>query len=375
MICKRRKCLFDQHYFLYLTESSIQIGKDQSNIKYDITIGLSTILEWKLDQHKQFKGFTIDIAKKEKYFLVSHLDCLFLKEQLDGKVVYKNINTFYKPQTIIGEGNFGKVLLIKNIQDGKMYATKTLRNDLMTSLDDIQDEIVALQSLKHRNVVQLKSIFQHKKYWLLIMEYCEGGQLKEYLENNSLDSSEIIAVMCQLLSGLAYIHSQGFVHRDIKPENILLRKKDSLLDIVISDFGFAVKIDDVSTNRPRCGTPGYIAPEIITFDQKNNYNELCDMFSCGVVLFKLITGKNLLQENSNQIIDQQLIGDLSEVIKQEIQGEFAKILLQMLEQDPSKRITAEQALKHFEDFDDMKLYQETPIQQLKHLAIHFLFVN
>ncbi|CAD8127223.1 unnamed protein product [Paramecium sonneborni] len=375
MICKIKKCLFDLHYFLYLTESQIQIGKDQNNIKYNITIGLSTILEWKFDQHNEFKGFTVEIAKKEKCFLISHLDCLLLKGKLDGKVIYKNINTFYKPQTIIGEGNFGKVLLIKNIEDGLMYATKTLRNDLMTSVDDIQDEIVALQALKHRNIVQLKSIFQHKKFWLLIMEYCEGGQLKEYLENQLLDNSQIIAVMCQLLSGLTYIHSQGFVHRDIKPENILLRKKNCLLDIVISDFGFAVKIDDVSINRPKCGTPGYIAPEIITFNDKNNYNELCDMFSCGVVLFKLITGKNLIQENSNQSIDQQFIGDLCEIVKSQIQGDFVNILLQMLESDPNKRINAQQALKHFQDFDDIKLYQETSIQQLKHLTTHFLLLN
>jgi calcium-dependent protein kinase len=75
------------------------------------------------------------------------------------------------------------------------------------------------------------------------------------------------------------------VHRDIKPENILFRKKETISDLVISDFGFAVKINDIITNRPRCGTPGYIAPEIISFDQTNNYNELCDVFSCGVVLY------------------------------------------------------------------------------------------
>merc|ERR1719320_1476112 len=171
------------------------------------------------------------------------------------------------------------------------------RDDMkIKDLRQVQTEIKSMVRINSPYVVKLYGFHAHCKYFdrngkfcdtiMLILEYCPGGELFDIVfYTNQLDNVTARTYFVQLLNGLKSCHDAGIVHRDIKPSNLLLDKDYQLK---ITDFGQShiskEKQKDLST---RCGTPGFQAPEI---RRAENYTKSCDIFSCGVVLFILLTG-------------------------------------------------------------------------------------
>lgn len=149
-----------------------------------------------------------------------------------------------------------------------------------------------MKRLDHQNVLKIYEVFETKHSIYLVIELLEGGELiKRIKEKSKLTHREIAKLMKSLLSALDHIHSKGIMHRDLKPENILLRKKHDLFNIVIADFGLAteIKIPPSQILFKRCGTPGFVAPEILSYkeNQETFYDEKCDIFSAGVIFYIL----------------------------------------------------------------------------------------
>ena len=156
----------------------------------------------------------------------------------------------------------------------------------------------------------------------MIFELFEGGTLRDYLEDRGPLSERQASILTKsILEGLKYLHIRNIMHRDIKPENILFRSS-KIFDkdqIVLADFGLATPNDIPKYVHGRCGTPGFIAPEVYRFRQPtDNYDIKCDLFSLGVTLFNVLTGslpypgeKHLQTENKKGIFDFNKMGNLS----------------------------------------------------------------
>ena len=183
------------------------------------------------------------------------------------------INNYIIKQTL-GKGTFGKVKLAIYIPTQEKVAIKILEKSKMTEKDDfvrVAREIEITQPLSHINVIQINDIFEDKDCFYIVMEYCEEGELFNYIvKNRRLSDDETSYFFYQIINGLEYIHSLGVVHRDLKPENLLLGK-DNVIKII--DFWLSNYFNKKLLSTP-CGSPCYASPEINTMDLELMYGAL-----------------------------------------------------------------------------------------------------
>jgi len=149
------------------------------------------------------------------------------------------------------------------------------------------NEIDIMRALDHENVIKLYEVFETEKSIYLVLELIQGKSLQEILKKGMFKDNEarITNVISSIIEALAYLASKGVMHRDLKPDNILLDKGDK---VKIVDFGLATFIDLPEYIFKKCGTPGYIAPEVFKYDQKlvtTAYDHHCDVFSSGCILY------------------------------------------------------------------------------------------
>ncbi len=172
---------------------------------------------------------------------------------------------YYKFVRLIGKGAFGKVTLAIHKLTGKYVAIKTIDKEHLKdefSKRKVLREIYILKKIRHVNVIRLLEVFESPKQVLMVMEYAGGGDLLHYVRKKKcLSETEARPIFRQIVYGLAHIHSRNVLHRDIKLDNILL---DGEGGIKICDFGVSKIIDKRKLINDQCGTPAYIAPEIIT---------------------------------------------------------------------------------------------------------------
>ena len=142
-----------------------------------------------------------------------------------------------------------------------------------------------MRMLQHPNIIDLKEVYETENSYYMIMEMLEGGSLHDRLAKEKIDKDAIFNIMKGILQGLCQMHKKGIMHRDIKPENILFRKGGNLEeDVCIADLGLATMVDEEMYLYYRCGTPGFVAPEIINLkDEKAHYTQKCDIFSLGII--------------------------------------------------------------------------------------------
>eukprot|EP00347_Sterkiella_histriomuscorum_P018781 403344202 len=197
--------------------------------------------------------------------------------------------------------------------------------------------------LDHPNIVRLYEIYQDAKNIYLITEYLEGGELFDLILKTKHFNENIAAkIMKQLLSAVSYCHNKQIVHRDLKPENLLLCQKDSF-EIKVIDFGLSRQFSPEKNMYSKMGTPFYIAPEVL----KKKYNEKCDIWSCGVILYILLSGNPPFNgKNDQAIFDSIALGYVSfQGVEWKNISNQAKIFIKkMLQVNPDDRISAQQAL-------------------------------
>jgi serine/threonine protein kinase len=193
----------------------------------------------------------------------------------------------YERHAILGEGTFGRVVLY-NI-NGVPVAVKALKKRPMIDLKQlkhVQDEINILKMAEYPFIVRYYSGFQDKNSVYLLLEYIQGGEMFSYLrDEGKFNINRTRLYSGEILLALRFLHMQRIVYRDLKPENLLVRGDGH---VIITDFGFAKKL---STESPRtfttCGTPDYLAPEII---RASGHREYVDLWALGVLIFEMATG-------------------------------------------------------------------------------------
>ncbi len=142
-----------------------------------------------------------------------------------------------------------------------------------------------MRKLNHESVIRLYNIYESEHHIYLVLELLNGGELFDRIrEKGQYNENDASILMKKLLSALSYMHAKGIMHRDIKPENLILKDSENDWDVKIADFGLSQFLSSNDYLFTRCGTPGYVAPEILA-DEK--YDEKVDVFSAGVILYIL----------------------------------------------------------------------------------------
>jgi len=142
-----------------------------------------------------------------------------------------------------------------------------------------------MRKLEHESVIRLFNIYESDNHIYLVLELLNGGELFDRIrEKGQYNENDASILMKKLLSALVFMHSKGIMHRDIKPENLILKDSENDWDVKIADFGLSQFLQANEYLFTRCGTPGYVAPEILA-DEK--YDEKVDVFSAGVILYIL----------------------------------------------------------------------------------------
>jgi len=214
----------------------------------------------------------------------------------------------------------------------------------------------------HPHVVSFHGIFASKsdsrKHWMLLLGYCAGGDLYDHLTKCGVLESVLTKQLAKsMLSACAHIHSRGYMHLDVKPENVLI---DTTGSFVLADCGEAVKIPVGRLCRV-CGTPGYIAPEVLS---QSPYNELADLFSLGAMMHLCICGRQLFPGwSSSDVLKSNAEGkvDLNEYAAEYLSSAGLEFLWKLLAKEPSKRSSAQDALGHrwFDEANQEKAVQAT----------------
>ena len=203
-----------------------------------------------------------------------------------------DINNYYEFIKELGKGSYGQVLRCQNKETGNVYACKKMSKKKIKNKKQFQTELNLLRTTDHPNIIKLYDIYEDNKYIYLIMEECNGGEFFDSLakrakEKNMYTEKECARIFKQILEAVNYLHAHGVCHRDLKPENILFSNvaDDSCLKLI--DFGLSKVLDGESNMKKTVGTTFYMAPEVI----QGNYNEKCDIWSCGIILYIMLCGK------------------------------------------------------------------------------------
>uniref|UniRef100_A0A673LHJ8 Maternal embryonic leucine zipper kinase n=1 Tax=Sinocyclocheilus rhinocerous TaxID=307959 RepID=A0A673LHJ8_9TELE len=250
----------------------------------------------------------------------------------------------YEVYETIGSGGFAKVKLGRHILTGEKVAIKIMeKKDLGDDLPRVKIEIEAMKNLSHQHVCRLYHVIETSSKIYMVLEYCPGGELFDYIiAKDRLSEEETRVFFHQIISAMAYVHSQGYAHRDLKPENLLIDEDHNLKLI---DFGLCAKPKgglgfELLTC---CGSPAYAAPELI--QGKAYIGSEADVWSMGVLLYALLCGFLPFDDDNCMVLYRKIT-----------RGKYsnphwlspASILLlnQMMQVDPKRRLTVKQLLDH-----------------------------
>ncbi|KAI8999376.1 kinase-like domain-containing protein, partial [Gaertneriomyces semiglobifer] len=236
----------------------------------------------------------------------------------------------------VGKGGFATVFLVRlRHSTGRYYALKAIKKQDIVKLrqeKQIMNEKIILRSINHPFVVELYHTFQNPTYLFMTMEFVAGGDLFSYLRKvQRFEEEDAKFYVTEVLIALEYLHSHNIVYRDLKPENILL---DTTGHTKLADFGFAKVISN--TTNSFCGTPDYIAAEIVA---NKPYAKGVDWWSLGVLIFELISGKTPFgDDNSEKVYDNIQAGRIK--WHPLVRGTARDICKRLLEPDQARRLGA-----------------------------------
>ena len=295
----------------------------------------------------------------------------------------------YKVIEYLGEGSFGKVFKAREISTGKIIAVKKMSiNHSEKKHSNIIKEINLLKNLDHPNIVKYYDYFEEEDFIYLMMEYLEGGTLRQYMNNKSdITEDEARIIIRQLLTALSYLHyTCDICHRDVKPENIMFTNKNDINELKLLDFGLSSDSFESKNYLENCGTLIYMAPE-----QINNliYSKAVDVWSVGIILYMLLNkGKNpfyIKGETQEKIIKNIKNNNITYSNDCLISNMGKHLINKLLKKNPSYRYTIRPALEHpwvtLNKFDKIpmtiydKAFMDENSEKLKTLLLTSIFFS
>ena len=306
----------------------------------------------------------------------------------------------YKKIKFLGEGSFGAVYQVRNKYSGAICAMKIIKKSSACSREEeeeIRNEINILRTMDHPNILKIFEFYSNPKEYSIITELCSMGELFDQIINKGpFDEKYSAYVLYQVFSAVNYCHKMHILHRDLKPENILIIDKndDGYPTVKVCDFGTSKIFETGKVERAFVGSSFYMAPEVL--NQK--YNEKCDIWSCGVIMYILLSQRPPFGgQNDDEIFKNIKKGvyDLKSPPFDKLSANAKDLIKKTLTMDYNKRISAEEALKHpwFQEnkskdlfnkvkhsltirdlIDNLKSYRRTSVIQetaLAYLVHHF----
>lgn len=321
---------------------------------------------------------SIDISLIESFYAVSYYKILeYLIGFYNKKGRYPDTDiSFYKIGRQIGQGAFGKVNLGVHILSGRPVAIKSFKlndKEISSVKRRLHLETQLMKTLNHQNVLKMYESFETNKYLMIVSEFIPGGDLLNFVRKRTkLNEPTAKYLFKQLLEGLKYIHSQGIIHRDVKLDNILL---DANSIIKLCDFGVSKLIKQGDTMTEQCGTPAYIAPEIISGEGYTGFS--ADLWSSGVVLYSLLSGSLPFKANNMSDLQKMIMSSNYQELN-EVSKEANNLISQLLEVDVKKRLSAEKALTHpfFRDVrKSLNIFSNMEIVPMRRFLLDYRLVN
>lgn len=244
---------------------------------------------------------------------------------------------------VIGKGSFGKVMQVRKKDDGEIYAMKVLRKDAIIARKQVthtRAEKSILQKIRHPFIVNLNYAFQTEDKLYMVLDYVNGGELFFHLKKEGKFSEDRVRLYsAEIASALIHLHSVNIVYRDLKPENILL---DSEGHICITDFGLSKEIEQEEGTHTFCGTPEYLAPEVL---QGQGHGCPVDWWSLGTLIYEMLTGlPPFYSQNINIMYQKILHGELT--FPDFMSDEAKSLLEQLLTREPDQRLGGEAVKEH-----------------------------
>ncbi|CAD8111067.1 unnamed protein product [Paramecium sonneborni] len=357
----KKKFLGTSTRFLYIFMDKVVVNKESNRKRTDRVFNVENTnrIVWKYttEQPIKLKGLTFDNGNVQQDYYGEDDVLRELKKHISKLFFQAKVQEEYLALQVIGQGNYALVLELQHLHSNQKFASKCIdKKKLQTieqGMESVLNEISIMRILSpHEQLINLIEVYEGDNNIYLIMDLAQGGSLYKEMKNKLTlySRKEVQKIMYQILSGLKYIHSKGIMHRDLKPENILFKDKGNIGSLTIADFGLSVKVDSYPYLYPKCGTPGFVAPEIVNMiDKTQSYSTACDIFSAGVIFHILLLGEGLFVGNGHQEIlrmNKQFQVDFGRNKYQQLDSDARDLLFKMIAQDPENRYTAAQSIIH-----------------------------
>ncbi|XP_037940801.1 mitogen-activated protein kinase kinase kinase kinase 5 isoform X6 [Teleopsis dalmanni] len=269
--------------------------------------------------------------------------------RLSSDISRRNPQDEYELLQKIGSGTYGDVYKAKRIQSNELAAIKLIKLEPTDDIQIIEQEIIMMRDCRHPNIIAYYGSYLRRDQLWICMEYCGGGSLQDIYQVTGPLTEQQIAYMCrETLKGLEYLHSRGKMHRDIKGANILLTENG---DVKLADFGVSAQITaTINKRKSFIGTPYWMAPEVAAVERKGGYNQLCDIWACGITAIELAE----LQPPMFDLHPMRALFLMSKSgfkpptlsNKEKWSPTFHNFIKTALTKNPKKRPTAERLLQH-----------------------------
>lgn len=291
------------------------------------------------------------------FFKKNTTNDVFDTQSIDDKK-FQDIRLYYDIKNMLSNcGTFGTVHLAICKRTKIQYAIKIIdkkKNNNILTYTDLKNELDLMKILDHKNIIKCIEVYENRHKNYIIMERCTGGDLFDFVINNNDRDKYIKCIVKQIVEGLEYLHNLGIAHCDIKLSNILMLSKKNM-DIKIIDFGYSQNISNQELLHIMVGTPNFMAPEILF----GAYNQQCDIWSLGCVIFILFFGFNPFNPyccyTNSQIYSNILKGFNNEVNtgygaffpkSKKIDENARNFISNCFIMDYNQRMTAKEALRH-----------------------------
>ncbi|KAI0058110.1 kinase-like protein [Artomyces pyxidatus] len=306
-------------------------------------------------------------------------DFRFIYRHLAGPTHVDPVHEKYELASELGKGSFATVMRAVEKQTGEWWAVKIIHgskvrgNDAQQKITAFAREISILESLHHPNICRLRETFMpaadSQSDIFLVLELVDGGDLLDFiLTRGGLDEPMAIHITRQICCAMAYIHGKGIAHRDLKPENVLMTKDDPPI-AKVADFGLAKAVDSFTMLKTMCGTPSYLAPEVVNQSSNEGYDHLVDSWSVGVIVFSMFVQPALVPDyyalrraalrltGSSPFIEDETVTDLKRRIAERtidwsvldssgVSNACHHFVQRLLDYDPTTRMSLSDAQYH-----------------------------
>ncbi|XP_053716095.1 LOW QUALITY PROTEIN: serine/threonine-protein kinase H2-like [Synchiropus splendidus] len=276
------------------------------------------------------------------------------RRRLQDKVVrYKfdpRVTARYDVQALIGRGSFSRVVRVQHRTTRQPFAIKMMEVEAPEGQEVCGAELAVLRRVSHANVIQLIEVFQFPRRVYMVLELATGGELLDRIVSRGrFTEQDATRALRMVLAGLGYLHSLGITHRDLKPENLLYYHPGADSRLLVTDFGLATfggTEPGEDPLRTTCGTPEYLAPEVLL---RKPYSCAVDMWALGVIAFVVLSGSMPFEDDSRARLYRSIVrgkygfhGDPWSSV-----SNLAKDFIQrLLQSDPDSRLSAGRALAH-----------------------------